>query len=97
MRIRSIKDFNSIVYKKTLYFPSDKQLSNLNTKMPNNNIIKNSLLANENCDNKNNNNNNLSKNCLIGIDNNDNNNNNLSSVNILNKRKHNSLIIIKER
>ena len=94
MRIRSIKDFNSIVYKKILYFPSDKQLSNLNTKIPNNSIIKNSLIANENCDNKNNNNNNnLSKNCLIGIDNND---NNISSINILNKRKHNSLIVIKE-
>ena len=95
IKIRTIKDFNSIVYRKTLYFPSDKQLTNLNNKVPNSNIIKNSLIANENYDNKNNNNNNnnLSKNCLIGMDN----DNNTSSINIFNKRKHNSLVIIKER
>ena len=100
IKIRSIKDFNSIVYKKTLYFPSDKQLTNLNTKIPNNNnnIIKNSLIANDYYENKNNNNNmnNLSKNCLIGIDNNDNNSSSIN-INIFNKRKHNSLVIIKEK
>ena len=54
LRIHSIKDFNSIVFKKSLYFPSDKQLNNLNTKVPNNNnnnVSKNSLIG---CDNDNN-------------------------------------------
>ena len=54
LRIHSIKDFNSIVFKKNLCFPSDKQISNLNTKIPNNNnnnVSKNSLIG---CDNDNN-------------------------------------------
>ena len=54
LRIHSIKDFNSIVFKKNLYFPSDKQLNNLSIKMPNNNnnnVSKNSLIG---CDNDNN-------------------------------------------
>ena len=55
LRIHSIKDFNSIVFKKNLYFPSEKQISNLNTKIPNNNnnnVSKNSLIG---CDNNDNN------------------------------------------
>jgi hypothetical protein len=54
LRIHSIKDFNSIVFKKNLYFPSDKQITNLNTKIPynsNNNLSKNNLIG---CDNDNN-------------------------------------------
>ena len=54
LRIHSIKDFNSIVFKKNLYFPSDKQVTNLNTKIPNNNnnnVSKNSLIG---CENDNN-------------------------------------------
>ena len=55
LRIHSIKDFNSIVFKKHLYFPSDKQVTNLNTKIPNNNnnnnVSKNSLIG---CENDNN-------------------------------------------
>ena len=54
LRIRSIKDFNSIVFKKSLYFPSDKQISNLNTKIPNNNnnnVSKNSLIGYDNDNN----------------------------------------------
>ena len=54
LRIHSIKDFNSLVFKKNLYFPSDKQITNLNTKIPynsNNNVSKNNLIG---CDNDNN-------------------------------------------
>ena len=54
LRIHSIKDFNSIVFKKSLYFPLDKQISNLNTKIPNNNnnnVSKNSLIGYDNDNN----------------------------------------------
>ena len=54
LRIHSIKDFNSIVFKKSLYFPSDKQISNLKTKIPNNNnnnVSKNSLIGYDNDNN----------------------------------------------
>ena len=96
MKIKSIKDFSSTFYKKPLFFQSDKKCSNSNTRIPNNNnISKNSLIANDNYDNSKNSHN-LSKNCLIGIDNNNNNDIN-SSVNIFNNRKHNSLIVIKEK
>ena len=91
MKINSIKEFKSILLKKTFVLPSNKQLFNLTYKTPiNNNIFRNSLKINNNR----NSNNNMSKNSLIGLDNNGNN----SSVmnNILNQRKHNSLIVIKE-
>ena len=91
MKINSIKEFKSILLKKTFVLPSNKQLFNLTSKTPiNNNIFRNSLKINNNR----NSNNNMSKNSLIGLDNNGNN----SSVmnNILNQRKHNSLIVIKE-
>ena len=91
MKINSIKEFKSILLKKTFVLPSNKQLFNLTYKTPiNNNIFRNSLKINNNR----NSNNNMSKNSLIGLDNNGNN----SSVmnNVLNQRKHNSLIVIKE-
>lgn len=74
LRIHTIKDFNSLVFKKSLFVP-DKHSPDLNTKIPSNS--------------------NISKNSLIGMV--DNNNDNVTSqINILNNRKHNSLVIIKE-
>ena len=46
LKIHTIKDFNSIVFKKTLFFPSDKQISNFNVKIQNNNVSRNSLIEN---------------------------------------------------
>ena len=91
MKIHSIKEFNTIVFKKSLYFPSNKKLMNFNNKLSNNNASRNSLKV---CYKKNSFNNNLSKNSLIGMDNNE---NNSSVVNIVNNRKHNSLLMIKEK
>ena len=86
LRIHSIKDFNSLVSKKNLFFPSERHISNFNAKISNiNYLTRNSLKANYV---KNNSNNNLS---LL-----DNNDNNSSVINIINK-KHNSLIVIKEK
>jgi hypothetical protein len=82
LRIHSIKELNSTCFNKSLYFPSDKQITNI----PSNNII-NKFNLEDNYDNKN-----ISKNSLIGLDNND---INSSKVNI-NNRKHNSLVIINE-
>ena len=89
MRIHSIKEFNTIVFKKSLYFPSNKSIMNFNNNLANNNKVRNSLKV---CYNKNSNN--LSRNSLIGIDNNE---NNSSVVNIINNKKHNSLVMIKEK
>ena len=89
MRIHSIKEFNTIVFKKSLYFPSNKKITNFNNNLGNNNKSRNSLKV---CYNKNSNN--LSRNSLIGIDNNE---NNSSVVNIINNKKHNSLVMIKEK
>ena len=91
MKIHSIKEFNTIVFKKSLYFPSNKKLMNFNNKLSNNNASRNSLKV---CYKKNSFNNNLSKNSLIGMENNE---NNSSVVNIVNNRKHNSLLMIKEK
>lgn len=91
MKVSSIKDFNSQVNKKNLFFQSDNEIYNFKNKIHNNNINRYSLKVSYN---KNSSNNNLSKNSLIGPDNN--NENNSSVVNIIN-RKHNSLIVIKER
>lgn len=77
LRIHNIKDFNTLVFKKSLYDPSERHTPDLTTKIPNNN--------------------NISKNSLIGMmDNNNINDNTSSQINILNNRKHNSLVIIKE-
>ena len=77
MKIHTIKDFNSLVFKKTLYIPSDKQAMSFdNSKPPNNN--------------NNNNNNNVSKNNLMGADNTE---NNSSQVNIINRKHNSLIII----
>ena len=66
MKIHTIKDFNSLVFKKTLYIPSDKQAMSFdNSKPPNNN----------------NNNNNVSKNNLMGVDNTENNSSQVNIIN----------------
>ena len=65
MKIHTIKDFNSLVFKKTLYIPSDKQAMSFdNSKPPNNN-----------------NNNNVSKNNLMGADNTENNSSQVNIIN----------------
>ena len=87
LKIHSIKDFNSLFSKKSLLIPSDSQFQNFNSKIPN--ITRNSLKVNYMKNNSNNSNNNLSI-----LDNN--NDNNSSVINIIN-RKHNSLIVIKEK
>ena len=91
MKINSIKEFNTIVFKKSLFFPSNKKITNFNNNLVNNNKARNSLKVSRN---KNGFNNNLSRNNLIGVDNNE---NNSSVVNIMNNKKHNSLVIIKEK
>ena len=83
LRIHSIRDFNTKVFKKSLYSPLDKTFFNSN-----NNLNKNSLI-----DNNDNKNVNMSRNSLIQIDKIDNN----SSQNILNNQKRNSLVIIREK
>ena len=90
LKINTIKAFNTSVSKKPFIFPSNKQLYDINSKTPvTNNLYRNSLKLNKNS------NNNLSKISLIGLENNENNNSSVS--NVLNQRRRNSLIVIKEK
>jgi hypothetical protein len=81
LRIHSIKDFNTKVFKKSLYVPLDNQFFNSN-----NSLNKSKLIYNN--ENKNIN---MSRNSLIQI------NENISSQNILNNQRRNSLVIIREK
>ena len=81
LRIHSIRDFNTKVFKKSLYVPLDKQFFNSN-----NNLNKSNLI-----DNNENKNINMSRNSLIPV------NENNSSQNFFNNQRRNSLVIIKEK
>jgi hypothetical protein len=81
LRIHSIRDFNTKVFKKSLYVPLDKQFFNSN-----NNLNKSNLI-----DNNENKNINMSRNSLIPV------NENNSSQNFFNNQRRNSLVIIREK
>ena len=83
LRIHSIRDFNTKVFKRSLYVPLDKPIFNSN-----HNLNKSNLM-----DNNENKNINMSRNSLIQFDKIENN----SSQNILNNQKRNSLVIIREK
>ena len=91
LKINTIKEFNSLLLQKEFSFPSNKQLCDSNSKPPAaNRYYRNSLKITDNKINISN----LSKNSLMGFDNND---NNSSVTKVLNQRKHQSLIVIKEK
>jgi hypothetical protein len=91
LKINTIKEFNSLVSKKELVFPSNKQLCDSSSKTPvGNRYYRNSLKITDNKINISN----LSKNSLMGFDNTD---NNSSVTKVLNQRKHQSLIVIKDK